>query len=220
MNEMFVALSEIETAEIEKKTGYVFKDKRLLSKAFSHSSLTNENKNAVSNERLEFLGDRILNFIVAKELFFNEKGDEGKLTNLLKSKVSRLPLSESIKALDVLKFLKTSQGSKIESFENKAVSDLYEAIIGAIFIDSGDLSACEEFVKSSLKYAEEKDYITLLKEHCEKNKIELSKDSFAQGSNFCFKIVVSGKEFTSVAKTKKDAERDCSHTACTELKID
>lgn len=213
-------LGDEEIKEIEQKIGYVFKDKRLLSKAFTHSSVTNENKNAVSNERLEFLGDRVLNFAVAKNLYFNQAGDEGKLTEKLKEKVSRAPLSESVKNLDVMKFLKTSPGSKIDSFENKAVSDLYEAVVAAIYIDSGNFSECERFIENTLTAKVKTDYISVLKEYCEKNKINIIKDSFQNpDGTFSFVITIENQKFDSAGKRLKEAEQLCSQKAVETLKI-
>ena len=83
-------------AEIEEKIGYVFKDKMLLRKCFTHASYAHEH-GTEDNELLEFFGDAIIEFVITEFLYNNSAGDEGKLTVKRANLVSREPLLAAIK---------------------------------------------------------------------------------------------------------------------------
>ena len=121
--------------DIEKNLKIKFKDRNLLIQSLTHKSY-NKNNN---NEKLEFLGDRVLGFIIAKkllELYPNEK--EGILDKKLASMVNKKKCHEVCKFLQLNKVIKTSTSTKINNnIENKIISDACEAIIGAIFLDQG-----------------------------------------------------------------------------------
>ncbi len=127
----------VNTQEVEKIIGYKFKKPKLLIKALTHSSYSNEHK-VESNERLEFLGDAVIEFIITERLYleFNEK--EGDLSKIRASLVSEKPLSESIDALGLEKYLLKGVGESKNTISSKAVKcDMFEAIVGAIFLDGG-----------------------------------------------------------------------------------
>lgn len=136
---------------IEKKLKYEFRDVALLKLAFTHSSYANES-NVRSNENLEFLGDSILNFIIADYLYMRSSADEGTLTVLRSKIVSEAPLAFAIDKLGVADHLLASigdaRGKRIISQSIK--SDLFEAIVGAIYIDSESILETEVFVLDSL----------------------------------------------------------------------
>tara|TARA_Y100001970_G_scaffold246304_1_gene314095 strand:+ start:1177 stop:1842 length:666 start_codon:yes stop_codon:yes gene_type:complete len=121
--------------DIEKNLKIKFKDRNLLIQSLTHKSY-NKNNN---NEKLEFLGDRVLGFIIAKkllELYPDEK--EGILDKKLASMVNKKKCYEVCKFLQLNKVIKTSTSTKINNnIENKIISDACEAIIGAIFLDQG-----------------------------------------------------------------------------------
>ncbi|MBR2967717.1 MAG: ribonuclease III [Clostridia bacterium] len=136
-------------AIIEDVIGYTFRDKSLLDTAFTHSSYTNEFY-VENNERLEFLGDSVLNFVIAELLYFNAKDDEGTMTVSRASIVSREPLAAAIDKLGVLKFLKTGGGfSNPSLWSTKFRSNLFEAILGAIYLDGG-MESAKRFVYNHL----------------------------------------------------------------------
>ncbi len=125
--------------DIEKKLKIKFKDRNLLIQSLTHKSY---DKN-VNNEKLEFLGDRVLGFVIAKkllELYPNEK--EGILDKKLASLVNKKKCYEVCKFLQLNKVIKTNTSTKANNtIEDKIISDTCEAIIGAIFLDQGIIVA-------------------------------------------------------------------------------
>ena len=125
--------------DIEKKLKIKFKDRNLLIQSLTHKSY---DKN-INNEKLEFLGDRVLGFVIAKkllELYPNEK--EGILDKKLASLVNKKKCYEVCKFLQLNKVIKTNTSTKTNNtIEDKIISDTCEAIIGAIFLDQGIIVA-------------------------------------------------------------------------------
>ena len=145
--------SEINVREIEKKIGYTFKDKSLLMQAFTRTSFCNEINPTVktkyhSNEVLEFFGDGVLSLSIITFLLkeCTERYEHGIKTELgegdfsnIKSKLSdKQNLSKSMKALGLEKYLLMGEGDKKLGIQNEpsVMEDLFESIVGAIFIDS------------------------------------------------------------------------------------
>ena len=129
-----------EIVEIEKIIGYTFKDKALLERAFTHGS---KEKHATKNyQSLEFLGDSILDFIIAKRLMeINPDAHEGALTRLRAQIVSREPLADEIAKLGLENYLIVGKGENAKAISNqsKIMSDIFEAVIGAIYLDSKNI---------------------------------------------------------------------------------
>ena len=112
------------------KLGYSFKDTELAQIALTHKSFSQDN-----NERLEFLGDAILNLFVSETLYNNLKDiDEGKLTRVKASLVSRENLNSLAESLDLHKYVRIGKGEKLEG--NSILGNALEAVVGAIFLDS------------------------------------------------------------------------------------
>ena len=133
----------INVGALEKKIGVVFKDKNILIKSLTHKSF-NFNDN---NEKLEFLGDRVLGLIISKkllEIFPNDK--EGVLDKKLASLVNRKKCCEISKKFSLQNYLITGNVRvKVNKIEDKIISDACEALIGAIYIDQG-FDAVEKFI--------------------------------------------------------------------------
>lgn len=136
--------------QLEKKIGYVFKDKKLFEQALIHSSYANERHigKAECNERLEFLGDAVLE-IVSSEYLFKKFLDmpEGDLTKTRASMVCEPTLAYCADAIDLGSFLLLGKGEEATGGRgrNSIVSDALEALIGAIYLDGGFASA-KEFI--------------------------------------------------------------------------
>lgn len=127
----------IDFKELEKLLGYRFKNKSLLKLACTHSSFANENGTS-SNERLEFLGDAVIEFIITERLYNEFDGDEGTLSKIRALVVSEKPLAETTKRLGLSKFLIKGIGESKNKTESKAINcDFFEAICGAIYLDGG-----------------------------------------------------------------------------------
>lgn len=137
---------------IQNVIGYRYNRPQNLITAFTHSSLANE-RGEKSYERFEFLGDSILNLVIACYLCrrFRDE-DEGFLTKTRARIVSTKSLGEVIQKLELIKYMRTSGGA-IENEVMKSSSvmaDLFEAIVGSIMEDSGGLEECERFILDKL----------------------------------------------------------------------
>ena len=162
--------------QLETKLGIKFKNQSFLSQALVHRSYLNEapNKGLESNERLEFLGDAILEFIVSRWLFEElPEYPEGDLTNLRSNLVKTDSLAKISQKLEVGKYLLLSRGEKASDGQKNPslLANALEAIIGAVFLDQG-VETAKKFVRANLKplfkqlleQGEFKDYKSLLQE--------------------------------------------------------
>ncbi len=123
--------------EIEKILGYNFKNKKLLQTAFVHSSFANEHR-VLSNERLEFLGDAVIELIITEKLYNEFGANEGDLSKMRAMIVSEKPLAEATTRLGLDKFILKGVGESKNQVESKAIKcDLFEAVCGALYLDGG-----------------------------------------------------------------------------------
>lgn len=141
-------------AELEQTIGYAFKDKEHLEIAFTHKSFANEKIciNRESYERYEFLGDAILEFLVSNHLFEHYPNKpEGDLTKLRASLVCEFTLSKIARELMLGKYGYFSKGEKNTGGSNRdsILCDMFESLLGAIYIDSG-LEQAKSFVEKFL----------------------------------------------------------------------
>lgn len=213
------AMKNFDLIEIQKKIGYVFADWRLLFDAFTHSSYANE-YNTASYERLEFLGDSILNFVISKYLFEHYSGkNEGTLTKMRSNLVSTPTLSAAIDELQLMQWLRVSGGEN-EILQSSAIKeDLFEAIVGAIMLDSGNMDDCEKFILKALApfinedyFMGDKDYKSILNVYCQQKNITSSYNvTKVSGSIFVAELIFDG---AIVAKgqgtSKRKAEQDAA----------
>ncbi len=161
--------------EIEKKIGYTFRDKSLLTQAFTRTSFCNEHKSEKgeryqSNEVLEFFGDSVLSAAIVTLIIndFSERYAHGIKTELnegdfsnIKSKLSdKKNLSDRMKELGISHFLRMGEGDVKLGIENEpsVMEDLFESIIGAIYIDCGMDMPC--VIKTVSKMLSAKEYLT------------------------------------------------------------
>jgi ribonuclease-3 len=133
----------LETNLFEKTLGYTFKNKSLLKQAFIHRSYINENPKVGlhHNERLEFLGDAVLELVVTDFLYEKfPESDEGDLTAYRSALVNAVTLGQIAKKLEMNNFLFLSKGES-KDIESKArlfiLADTYEAVVGALYMDGG-----------------------------------------------------------------------------------
>jgi ribonuclease-3 len=150
----------IKFSDFEKKTSITFKNKDLLKQAFIHRSFINENPNSgfSHNERLEFLGDAVLELIVTDFLFKKYSTyTEGELTALRSALVNAIIISEVASKIGMNEYLLLSKGEAkdIGKARQYILANTYEAYIGAIYLDQGYTGA-EKFVTATLlPYTEE-----------------------------------------------------------------
>lgn len=144
----------INFSDFETKTGIVFKDKDLLKQAFIHRSYINENPSAglSHNERLEFLGDAVLELIVTDFLYKKfPTHTEGELTSLRSALVNAIIISEMATDCGMNDFLLLSRGESKDNGKARQyiLANTYEAYVGAIYMDQG-YDAADKFVTKSL----------------------------------------------------------------------
>lgn len=158
---------------LEKKLGYSFSNRELLSEALNHSSYANEHRGAgiSSNERLEFLGDSVLGFVTAEFLFKNyPRLPEGDLTRMRAALVCEQSLYEVAKMLELGQYLKLGKGEEAGGGRERQsiLADAVEAVFAAVYLDGGMeqiRGLIHRVLLSRAPAAEErKDYKTTLQE--------------------------------------------------------
>jgi ribonuclease III len=164
--------------QIESKIGYYFTNKQLLALAFTHCSYVNESRTTTQhNERLEFLGDSILGLIVSEYLYRSLPNvPEGDLSSLRAKLVEATSCISYVQKLDLEKYLLLGKGERMNDGRGREtiLSDLFEAIIGAIFLDGG-IDAARDFFFShfisevnSLLQEPLKNPKAILQDYCQK----------------------------------------------------
>lgn len=212
----------------------LFKDQKNLDHALTHKSWVNESEGANSNERLEFLGDAVLELVVTDHLYKKlPDKEEGYLTALRANIVNTKNLSNLAKELDLGKYLHLSKGeAETGGRENKSLlADTVEAIIGGIYIDSG-LQTAKKFINENLlsnldkKLLEPlKDPKSTLQEYCQAQKITTPKYHLIKESGpdndrtFVVEVKIEGKTFgRGTAKSKREAEQEAAKVALGKIK--
>ncbi len=210
-------------AYVAKKTGYRPKNIKLFETAFSHKSFSNPLEGVASNERLEFLGDRVIDLIVAEYLFskFPNK-PEGDLTKIKSKIVNRKMLAQIGKEMDMLSYIKYNKGQSINT--DTIVGNAFEALVGAIYLDSDyqitkhifNASIIRNYINLTKVMEEEIDFKSTLLILCQKNKLDLKynmKQEAAKENDFTyiFTVDINGKEWgIGKGKNKKTAEQNAS----------
>lgn len=224
LNSYLKGVKMIEISYAEKLLKYNFKDKRLLETALTHSSLVNEGGAKISNERMEFLGDAILDAIVSEKIYKNNPDkDEGFMSKLRASVVSETPLYKISKKYDFDKLIRFGKGEIIEQGMNKPsiLSDCFEAIVAAIYLDS-DFDTVKKWVNSIITddvYSDDSiktfDYKSKLYEkYAGKQQITfktISEEGPAHDRIFNIGIYIDDKlMITAKGSTKKAAEQEAA----------
>ena len=220
--------------EIEKNIHYEFKNKDLLKQAMSHSSFINEMKKQgmESYERLEYLGDAVLELITS-EFLFHEYRDmpEGKLTKLRASLVCEFTLSSVSKMLNYGDYVLLSKGEEMTGGRNRdsILCDLFESVLGAIYLDGGMEPAKKYVTTFLLTDIEHKslfyDAKTTLQEMVQKGgkgKVtyeEISESGPDHNKCYVMSVLVDGEKLAEGTGTsKKNAEQRAAYEAIIKLK--
>ena len=213
---------------LEKKSGYHFQNPLLLKQAMTHSSYANEHraKGYHDNERLEFLGDAVLEVVSSEFLFCNYPAlPEGDLTKLRASIVCEPTLALCARALDLGDFLLLGKGEEHTGGRKRdsIVSDAMEALIGAIYLDGGFASAKEFVHRFIMTDIEHKklfyDSKTILQEQVQKNwhdgeisYVLTGEEGPDHDKTFLVDLYVAGeKKSSGKGRTKKAAEQDAAY---------
>ena len=219
---------------LEEKIGYIFTDKQLLNKALTHTSYAYENK-VESNEKLEFLGDSILEFVSSMYLFENYPNlKEGEMTKVRATVVCEESLYKIAKRLNFSDFLNLGKSEKMSTNEVRPaiLADSVEAVIAGIYLDGG-LEEAKKFIIKNLKQEIEKasqnvgqkDYKTVLQEKLQEHgevKIEytiINETGPDNDKTFEAEVKCNNKKLaTGKGKNKKHAEMEAAKRALENLK--
>ena len=220
--------------ELEEKISYHFQDKHLLAQALTHSSYANEHRldHNHCNERLEFLGDAVLEIVTSDFLYhkYTEK-PEGDLTKIRASIVCEPTLAYCAEAINLGSYLFLGKGEDATGGRNRnsVVSDAMEAVIGAIYLDGGFASAKEYIHRFILNDIEHKqlfyDSKTILQEIIQSRQDgELSYEILKEegpdhNKAFYVEVFIGDVDYgTGKGRTKKAAEQQAAYQAILALK--
>ena len=210
--------------EFEGVIGYTFKNKKYIETALTHSSYANEH-NLECNERMEFLGDAVLELAMSKYLYAVISLDEGVLTKTRAKAVCEGALDYYASKINLSKYLFLGKGEELSGGRMRPaiIADAMEAVLGAIFLDSGFDQAYEIVKKFFIPYIDEvtslKDYKSLLQEKLQSEKrtirYEIVRDE-GPANDKIFEAVVYMDEILmgrGMGKTKKEAQQNAAKNA-------
>jgi ribonuclease-3 len=206
---------------LEKTIHYTFKDRELYEQAVTHSSCFNEKKEVrrSDNEKLEYLGDAILNTVISILLYRKYKDrDEGFLSNARSSLVKRETLTEIAKKINLGKHMSYGNGDAAVPEESKVLSNMVEALIGAMYLDGGMRRVTKVIKGLFLPYFNEKKLTeknpkNTLQEYSQKKWGLLPKYKFSRKTKSGFTVFAyAGEECRArgVGKSKKEAEQQAA----------
>ena len=204
----------------------------IVKRAFTHSSYVNETKKGEDYERLEFLGDKILDFIVSEYLYVNDDYDEGKMTKLRSSYVCENALYTYAKKLGFPNYLRLGKGEELTGGRNKVsiVADIFESFLAAVFLTKGFDTVKDIVYDVVIPYIKEEkdlflhDYKTILQEIVQTDKkstVYEVIDEEGPSNEKVFTCVVKVDGITlgkGTSTSKKDAEQEAAKDALSKLK--
>ncbi len=220
--------------ELEKAIDYSFKNKRLLKTALTHSSYANENKMDYYNERLEFLGDSVLGIVISDHLFVNNPNlPEGKLTKTRARIVCETSLDKTSRSIGLGDYLFLGKGEELTGGRSRTsiLADAFEALIAAIYLDSG-FEQAKYFILCRMKSIIDEavndklfiDYKTHLQELIQKRSsgrlnYQIYKEEGPDHAKIFFsRVTVNGSEIgNGKGNNKKEAEQEAAQMALSEL---
>lgn len=221
--------------ELEKIIGFNIKHRSYFIQALMHRSFLEQNSEYdVSNERLEFLGDSVLNLIVGEYLFdvFPDK-NEGFLTKVRAKLVNRFALADAAERIKLANYLLISKNlaSSFTTGSKTVLSDAFEALIGAIYLDNG-LTGAKNFILRVLIEPNTKEGVYLIDENFKSQLLEYAqahkldnptyvviKEEGPQHNRiFTIKVFIGSEDYgEGVGKNKKSAEQAAAHAALLKL---
>lgn len=223
-----------ELKELEKRIGYHFQNPELLEKALRHSSYANEHKmNRIEcNERLEFLGDAVLELVSSEHLFAQfPQMPEGELTRLRASLVCEPTLAFCAREIELGSFLRLGKGEEMTGGRHRdsVTSDALESVIGAVYLDGGFANAKEFVLKYVLNDMEHKklffDSKTILQEIVQSEYKEgiryemIGESGPDHNKTFQYAVYIGEERFgVGAGRTKKAAEQSAAYESILKLR--
>jgi ribonuclease-3 len=218
--------------ELENKIDYVFKNKQNLILALTHSSFANESRKEklASNERLEFLGDAVLNIVISEMIYLqHNKLNEGEMTKVRANIVCESSLVKCANDIQLGEYLLLGKGEEATGGRTRAsiLSDAFESLIGAIYLDGG-IESARKFISTTMKHLLEDsvsgviflDYKTQLQELIQKSgehkiSYEVLKEKGPDHNKlFVSQVVIDEKVMgTGEGRSKKEAEQKAAKAA-------
>lgn len=195
--------------------------------AFSHSSYCNENNLTEDYQRLEFLGDKVLDLIMSDYLYNTTDYEEGKMTKIRSMYVCENALYEYALLLDFPEYVKVGKGEEASGGKHRkaTLADMFESFLGAVYLDQGYRKAKEIVYEIVIPFIKEKpetffmDYKSKLQEMVQTTKKSvtyelINEEGPAHDRTFTMNVIVDGIVLgTGVAKSKKEAEQEAAHHA-------
>ena len=219
--------------ELFKKLKLKPKNIELYKTAFSHSSYVNEHKVKNNYERLEFLGDAVLDLVVADYLYTHYKETEGELTKVRANYVCENANYEYASSLNLQNYILVGHGESKEGepVKKAIVADIFESLIGAIYIDQGYATVRNIILKVIVPYIENpeitffSDYKSSLQEfvQTEQKSIEYvitNEEGPAHNKTFTMDVIIDNIVYgTGIGSSKKEAEQEAAKYALKKLAI-
>ena len=219
--------------ELFKKLNIEPKDMNLYKNAFSHSSYVNEHKAKNDYERLEFLGDAVLDLVVADYLYTHYKETEGEMTKVRASYVCENANYCYATGLGLSKYILVGHGEQKEggNLKKAIVADIFEALMGAIYIDLGFSTVRNVILKVVVPYIENpnvtffSDYKSSLQEYVQTEQKSLeyklvNEEGPAHDKRFTVDVVIDSIVYgTGIGTSKKEAEQEAAKVALNKLAV-
>ena len=219
--------------ELFKRLNIEPKDMSLYKNAFSHSSYVNEHKAKNDYERLEFLGDAVLDLVVADYLYTHYKETEGEMTKVRASYVCENANYCYATGLGLSKYILVGHGEQKEggNFKKAIVADIFEALMGAIYIDLGFSTVRNVILKVVVPYIEDpnitffSDYKSSLQEYVQTEQKSLeyklvNEEGPAHDKRFTVDVVIDNIVYgTGIGTSKKEAEQEAAKVALNKLAV-
>lgn len=222
------------SAELQQRISYVFVDPRLLERALTHRSYANEHRLAEHNERLEFLGDSVLNLVISQRLMEDwPRSPEGELSRLRAAAVSEPSLAEVARSIGLGDFLLLGKGEEQTGGRSKdsLLANALEALVASLYLDGG-LPQAASFIERSFRDIVERvggsggtsDYKTEFQERCQEMLKTLPEYRVVSESGpdhrkeFDVELTVRGEVLgRGAGRSKKEAEQKAARAALERL---
>ena len=217
--------------ELFKKIKIKPKNINLYKTAFSHSSYANEHKAKNDYERLEFLGDAVLDLVVADYLYNNHKDSEGEMTKVRASYVCENANYCYATGLGLQNYILLGNGESNSGLKKAIVADIFEALMGAIYLDLGYATVRKVILNVILPYINNpditffSDYKSSLQEmvQTEQKSLEynlIKEEGPAHNKTFTTEVIIDGIVYgTGTGTSKKEAEQEAAKQAIDKLAI-